>query len=104
MAKDADKKGKGKGAAAAGSPISVAGHPRMRAAVRRAKGWGALAGFGLVAFASAHAGAVAFDVVFRGLLGGVAGYVLAWAAAVPVARALVAAEARAARQRAAGAD
>jgi len=104
--KDSDKakaKGKGKPAKGAkgGDGISIAGHPRVRAQVRRAKGWGALAGFCLVAYASISGGVDTFDVGLRALMGGVAGYVVVWATAVPVARAYVLAEARAARQRAA---
>lgn len=75
---------------------SVAGHPRARAQVRRAKGWGGLAGFGIAAYLSLKAGVPYADAGLRALAAGVAGYMLAWACAVTVWRHLVMAELRAA--------
>jgi hypothetical protein len=110
MSKKADKsadkaaggeKGKGKkkkGAGAAGGP-SVANHPRARYQVRRAKGWGGIAGFGIAAYLGYQAGIPTFDIGERALAAGVVGYMLAWACAVSVWRHLVLAELRAAVDR-----
>jgi hypothetical protein len=105
MAKDAKKKAKpaaGKPAADDPKLPSVANHPRAGAQVARAKGWGGLAGFLLVALLSWRAGAPVADALLRALAGGVVGYLATWAAAVLVWRHLVVAELRAVRsQRAA---
>jgi hypothetical protein len=71
-----DKKGKkGKGAGSGGP--SVANHPRARAQVRMAKGWGGLIGFVIAAY-MAHKAQVPFAIAgFRALAAGVAGYVVA---------------------------
>jgi hypothetical protein len=95
-AKGKDKKAKGKKTGATAASPSVAGHPRARAQVRRAKGWGGLAGFGIAAYLSMKAGVPAADAGLRALAAGVAGYMLAWACAVTVWRHLVIAELRAA--------
>jgi hypothetical protein len=101
MAKQDDENEKGsgkKGAKAdADAAMSLANHPRAGAQVARAKGWGGLAGFLLVAFLSWRAGAPAADTMLRALAGGVAAYVAAWACAVAVWRHLVVAELRAVR-------
>jgi hypothetical protein len=76
---------------------SVAAHPRAGAQVARAKAWGGLAGFALGALLSARAGVPFADLLVRALLGGVVGYVGAWAAAVAIWRHLVLAELRAVR-------
>jgi hypothetical protein len=104
MAKDkAPKKAKQpkkpKGPAGSGNAISVAAHPRAAYAVRRAKGWGGLIGLMLVAWLSHRAGLMAVDVALRALIGGIAGYVVAWVIALQVWRHLVIAEARAAAER-----
>ena len=101
--KKGDKKAKQpkkKKAAAGGGDASlpsIANHPRALAQVARAKSWGGLAGFALGAYLSYSAGIPVPDVLFRSILGGLAGYVLAWAAAVAVWRHLVIAELRAVR-------
>ena len=93
-----DKKGKkGDGEQATGA--SVANHPRARAAVRRAKGWGGLIGFAIAAYLSFKAGVPAADAGLRALAAGIAGRILAWACAVAVWRHLVVAELRAAYER-----
>jgi hypothetical protein len=101
MAKDAKSKQKkpaaGKAAAGDAKLPSVANHPRAGAQVARAKAWGGLAGFALVALLSWRAGAPVADALLRALAGGVVGYVAAWAAAVLVWRHLVVAELRAVR-------
>lgn len=77
---------------------SVANHPRAGAQVARAKAWGALAGFALVAMLSLRAGVPTADALLRALLAGLAAYVAAWACAVAVWRHLVIAELRAVRR------
>lgn len=81
-----------------GAPLpSIANHPRAGAQVARAKAWGGLAGFALVAVLSLRAGVPTADALLRALLGGIAAYVAAWACAVAVWRHLVIAELRAVR-------
>jgi len=77
---------------------SVANHPRAGAQVARAKAWGGLGGFVLVAVLSMRAGVPTADALLRALLGGIAAYVAAWACAVAVWRHLVIAELRAVRR------
>jgi len=113
MSKKADKgaekaegkkgKKKGKGSGDAGGP-SVAAHPRASYQVRRAKGWGGIAGFGIAAYLSYKAGVPTFDLGLRALVAGIVGYMLAWACAVTVWRHLVPAEIRAALDRPEGPD
>ena len=95
-----DKKGKGKADASAGP--SVATHPRASYQVRRAKGWGGVAGFGIAAYLSHKAGVPLVDLGLRSIIAGMVGYLLAWACAVTVWRQLVLAELRAAMERASG--
>jgi len=76
---------------------SVANHPRAGAQVARAKAWGGLGGFLLVALLSLRAGVPAPDALLRAIAAGVVAYVAAWAAAVLVWRHLVVAELRAVR-------
>jgi hypothetical protein len=91
-----EKKGKkGKGQADATAGPSVASHPRASYQVRRAKGWGGLAGFGIAAYLSYKAGVPTSDLGLRALAAGIAGYMLAWACSVTVWRHLVLAELRA---------
>ncbi|HKG40161.1 MAG TPA: hypothetical protein VKB25_14320 [Conexibacter sp.] len=87
------KDDKGTGADA----MSVANHPRAGAQVVRAKAWGGLAGFVLVALLSVRAGVPLPDALLRAIVGGIAGYVATWAGAVLVWRHLVVAELRAVR-------
>jgi hypothetical protein len=101
MAKDkaATKKDKAKGKkgkAPAADGISVAGHPRAAAQVRRAKGFGGIGFFAIAAYLSYKAGVPADQVAVRAIAVGIAGYMLAWACSVTVARHLVLAELRAA--------
>lgn len=93
-----NKKGKGEHGVPAGPSVSA--HPRASFQVRRAKGWGGLAGFGLAAYLSYKAGVPTVDVGVRAVLAGLAGYILAWACAVTIWRHLVLAELRAAVDRA----
>ncbi|HUA47866.1 MAG TPA: hypothetical protein VMA77_21695 [Solirubrobacteraceae bacterium] len=101
--KDKKKKGKGKDGASNGSETSVvpsvANHPRASYQVRRAKGWGGIAGFAIAGYLSYKAGVPTFDVGLRALVAGIVGYMLAWMCAVTVWRHLVIAELRAAIER-----
>lgn len=98
----ADKKKKGKGKADASGGPSVATHPRASYQVRRAKGWGGVAGFGIAAYLSYKAGVPTADLGLRAIVAGMVGYLLAWACAVTVWRQLVLAELRAIVERKAG--
>jgi len=98
--KDKKKKGKGKDGASDGAVApSVANHPRASYQVRRAKGWGGIAGFAIAGYLSHKAGVPTFDVGLRALVAGMVGYLLAWMCAVTVWRHLVLAELRAALER-----
>lgn len=88
------KGGKGKSGGSSGG-VSIASHPRARAAVRRAKGWGGLAGFGIAAYVAFSAGIPMPMVVLRAVAVGIAAYMVAWACAVTVWKYLVLAELRA---------
>jgi hypothetical protein len=103
-AKDAGKKAKKgkKGEADASGGPSVAAHPRASYHVRRAKGWGGLAGFAIAAYVSHKAGVPMLDLGLRAIVAGMVGYMLAWACAVTVWRQLVQAELRAFAERASG--
>jgi hypothetical protein len=90
-----DKKKKKGDTRGSGGP-SVANHPRARYQVRRAKGWGGIAGFAIAGYLSYKAGVPSFDVGMRALVAGIVGYMLAWMCAVTVWRHLVQAELRAA--------
>ena len=92
-AKGNKKAKKGKGAA---DGISVAGHPRAAAQVRRAKGFGGVTFFFITAYFSYKAQVPPDQVALRALIGGIGGYLLAWMCAVTVWRQLVLAELRAA--------
>ena len=100
--KKKDKKGKGKGKADASAGPSVAAHPRASYQVRRAKGWGGVAGFGIAAYLSHKAGVPLVDLGLRAIIAGMVGYLLAWACAVTVWRQLVLAELRTIAERASG--
>lgn len=94
MSKRKDKKGAADKEPIAGA-ISVAAHPRSASAVRRAKGCGGLLGTMLAMLLAMKAGLPPLDVMVRGLVGGIVGYLALWAVAVAVARQLVVAEVRA---------
>jgi hypothetical protein len=93
-----DKKAKGKKGKGSAAGPSVAAHPRARAQVRRAKGWGGLVGFTIAAYL-AHKAQVPLPIAgARALAAGVAGYIVAYGASVTVWRHLVIAELRAAAE------
>jgi hypothetical protein len=95
----AEKKQKRAGRATDDAALpSVANHPRAGAQVARAKAWGGLGGFLLVAYLSLNAGVPTPDALLRAIAGGGVAYVAAWACAVVVWRHLVIAELLAVRR------
>ncbi len=78
--------------------------PGAAASIRRARSWGGLLGFAAAFLASYLDGAGVVDACQRALAAGIIAYLVFWAAAVGVWRAVVQAEARraVARARAAG--
>ena len=88
-------KGKGaKGKGGKGKSPTVASHPKARAQIRAAKGWGGLAGFGIAAYLSYQA-QVPFDQLgLRAIVAGIGGYLVAWAFTVTLWRYLLLAELR----------
>ena len=96
--KKAGKKGAKGGADAGGSAapsLSVAADPRARASVRQIKGAVALAAFAIALVLSLQAAVPLATAAERALIAGVAGWLVAWACAVAVWRALLLAELRA---------
>jgi uncharacterized membrane protein YccC len=79
--------------------IRLTEHPRARRHIAIAKGWGGLGAFVLVLVLSQRAGVPTGDAILRGLLGGVAGYVVSWMVAVTVWRQLALAELERLRRR-----
>lgn len=78
-------------------PIRLCDHPRGSRQVELARGWAGIGAMALVALLSHRAGVPAFEAGARGLLCGVAAYVVVWGLAVMVWRHLALAEAKAAR-------
>ncbi|HEY4348139.1 MAG TPA: hypothetical protein VGM80_11165 [Gaiellaceae bacterium] len=72
--------------------ISAGADARAAAAIRRAKGFGGLAGFAIAALAAHMHGEVLSSVLLRGLIGGIAGNRVAWLAAVTIWRRIIRAE------------
>lgn len=90
------KGGKGKGKK---SGATLASHPKAHAQIRRAKGWGGLAGFVIAAYLSYQA-QVPFDQIgLRAIAAGIGGYMVAWAFAVTWWRYLLLAELNALAER-----
>jgi hypothetical protein len=74
--------------------IKVSAHPRAQVQIRRWKGMGGLAGFGLMAFLSWRSGTDFVHLGLRALLGGAIAYVAVWAASVYIWRQIALAEVR----------
>jgi hypothetical protein len=74
--------------------VKISSHPRATRQIRRAKAYGGLAGFALMAWFSWRSGTDFVHVGLRALLGGAAGYVAVWAAAVYAWRQIAVAEVR----------
>jgi len=74
--------------------IKVSAHPRAQRQIRRAKGFGGLAGFALMAWFSWRSGTDFVHLGLRAILGGMTAYVAVWAAAVYTWRQITIAEIR----------
>jgi hypothetical protein len=74
--------------------VRVSAHPRAARQIRRAKGYGGLAGFGLMAWLSHRSGTDFVHLGLRALVGGMVTYVVVWAAGVYVWRQIAIAEIR----------
>jgi hypothetical protein len=88
------KKKDAKSEAPATPAVSVAGHPRARASVRRIRARTALAAFVIVLFFSLSSDVPAQEAAVRALVAGMIGNVAGWACALAVWRQLVLAELR----------
>lgn len=82
------------------TPIRLADHPRASSSIARVRAWGALVAFAVAAWLGYRMGLPFVDLVARSIVFGVAGWLVAWAAAQTVWRQLVYAEVAAARRRA----
>jgi hypothetical protein len=100
---DKGKKGKGKKQGASveldeqGLPVgpqlvSLHDHPSAAAKIRKAKAYGGLIAFILVAYGSTSKGANLPDALLRGLIAGVIGLHVTWLAAVIAARRILKAQ------------
>ena len=85
------KKGK-KGDASDDLGVSIAGNPRAKAQVRRAKAWAGLAGFGIAAYVSYGAHASMQQIALRSLVVGIVAYMIGWACSLVIWRHLMLAE------------
>lgn len=73
------KKTRGEGEATGEEAVSLASHPEAAAQIRQAKGWGGLLGLALVAFVTWRGGGTLETVAEYALIGGLVGFLLAWA-------------------------
>jgi uncharacterized membrane protein YccC len=78
--------------AAATAMVAASGDARAVEGIRRAKGFGGLAGFAVTALAAHMHGELMASMLARALLGGIAGYMVSWLAAVTVWRRILRAE------------
>ena len=95
---------KGKAATAAEAVPAVAGrppgtqlvslndHPAAAARIRKAKAYGGLVAFALVAWGSTSKGAALPDALLRGIVAGIVGFHVTWLAAVFAARRILKAQ------------
>jgi hypothetical protein len=77
---------------------SIAGHPRAKAGIRRARSRAAFVVFVLVLLFGHHAGLTWFDATWRALVAGIAANVVAWRCALFVWRQLIIVELRQAEE------
>jgi protein-S-isoprenylcysteine O-methyltransferase Ste14 len=87
------------GADAAHGGVRLAGHPRARRDITRAKAWAGLVAFAIVLLVSLQSGAPRIDAVLRATCGGVAAYLAGWALAVAVWRHVAVAQVEQLRRR-----
>jgi uncharacterized membrane protein YccC len=85
--------------AVAGDGIRLSAHPRARRHIAIAKGWGGLIAFLVVLKLSRGAGLPWPDALERSLIGGVVGYLAAWAIAQTIWRHVALAELEQLRRR-----
>ncbi len=78
----------------------AAEHPRAIASIRRAKSWGAIAGFAITAYLGQKAGVPFVDLVIRSILIGAATSLAVWGTAQAIWKQIVFAELAAARKEA----
>jgi hypothetical protein len=78
--------------------VQLAAHPRARRHIATAKAWGGMIGFSLVFWMSHRAHMSFAEASVHALLGGMALYMLAWAAAVTIWREIAVAEVERARR------
>jgi hypothetical protein len=74
--------------------VKLTAHPRAKMQIRRWKGIGGLAGCALMAWLSWRSGTDFVHLGLRALIGGVATYVVVWAASVYIWRQIALAEVR----------
>jgi hypothetical protein len=95
MAKETNK---GKGKSGKGEEpemvVSIAAHPRAKAAIRRARTRAALIVFALVLALNIIGDQTAFDATWRALLAGIVANVIVWRFAIVIWRHIVIAEVR----------
>jgi len=95
MAKETNK---GKGKSGKGEKpemvVSIAAHPRAKAAIRRARTRAALIVFALVLALNIIGDQTAFDATWRALLAGIVANVIVWRFAIVIWRHIVIAEVR----------
>ena len=72
--------------------VSLDQHPTARLRIRKAKAYGGMAAFVLVAWGSTSKGATLPDALLRGLMAGVIGFHVSWLAAVIAARRILKAQ------------
>jgi hypothetical protein len=96
------KKRKPAEAEAGATPVvptaSIAGHPRAKLAIRRARSRAAFVVFALVLLLGHKAGLSWFDATWRALVAGLAANLIAWRCAIFVWRHLIVAELRRAEE------
>jgi hypothetical protein len=95
-AKAAKPKKGAKAADAAVAAASIAGHPRARVAIRRVRARVACGVFLLVALVGLRAGLTPFDATWRALIAGIVANIVSWRCALVVWRHIVVAELHAA--------
>ncbi len=74
-------------------------HPRAHAQIKSLRAWAGIAALGLTIYLSMRAGVPAADAWLRGLIGGLAAFMITWAVSVAVWRQLALAQVEAARRR-----
>jgi hypothetical protein len=79
--------------------LTLSRHPRAHAQIKTLRAWAGIAALFLTIFLSLRAGVPTADAWLRGLIGGLAAFMLTWAISVAVWRQLALAQVEAARRR-----